>query len=138
MFLEILQNSQENNYARVSFFDKVADLRLWHRFFPVNFAKNTPFTEHLWTTAFERCWHGSNSLVLISLGQSNMKPIRFIYECITLEPFSSRNVCLEVLCKKTLPENFKKRTGKYLCRSVLFYNSAGYRPVKDCAKSVFL
>ena len=46
MFLEISQNSQENACARVSFLNK----RLWHRGFPVNFAKflRTSFlTEHL-------------------------------------------------------------------------------------------
>ena len=45
VFLEILQNSQENTCARVS-----VKKRLWHRCFPVNFAKflRTPFlTEHL-------------------------------------------------------------------------------------------
>ena len=52
VLLKILKNSQENTCARVSFF-KVADLRpaallkkrLWHRCFPVNFAKflGTPF-----------------------------------------------------------------------------------------------
>ena len=57
--LEISQNSKENTCARVSFFNKVADLtpatllkkRLWHGCFPVNFVKfiRTPFyTEHLW------------------------------------------------------------------------------------------
>ena len=34
-FLEISQNSQENACARVSFLKKI----LWHRCFPVNFAK---------------------------------------------------------------------------------------------------
>ena len=59
VFLEIWQNSQENTCARVSFFNKVASLRpatllkkrLWHRRFPVNFAKflKIPFfIEHLW------------------------------------------------------------------------------------------
>ena len=57
VFLEISQNSQENTCARVSFFNKVAGLRpatllkkrLWHRCFPVNFAKflTSFFTEHL-------------------------------------------------------------------------------------------
>ena len=58
VFLEISQNSQENTYARVSFFNKVASLRsttllkkrLWHRCFPVNFVRflRTPFfIEHL-------------------------------------------------------------------------------------------
>ena len=49
VFSEISQNLQENTYARDSF-DKVASLRpsarsLWHRCFPVNFAKfrRTPF-----------------------------------------------------------------------------------------------
>ena len=59
VLLEMLQNSQENTCARVSFFNKVAGLRhvtlskkrLWHRCSPVNFAKflTTPYflTEHL-------------------------------------------------------------------------------------------
>ena len=59
MFLKTLQNLQENTCVRDSFFNKVVDLRiatllkkrLWHRYFPVNFAKylGTPFsTEHIW------------------------------------------------------------------------------------------
>ena len=58
MFIKISQNSQLNTCARVSVFNKVAGLspatlwkqRLWHRSFPVNFAKclRTPFfTENL-------------------------------------------------------------------------------------------
>ena len=46
MFLEISQNSQGNTCARVSFLIKLpaapATLfkkRLWHRYFPINFAK---------------------------------------------------------------------------------------------------
>ena len=56
VFLEILQNLQENTCARVSFFTKVAGLRavnllkkrLRHRCFPVNFAKllRTPFLQN--------------------------------------------------------------------------------------------
>ena len=57
VFSEISQNSQENTCAIVSFAGKLQKLqlylkkRLWHRCFPVNFAKflRTPFlTEHLW------------------------------------------------------------------------------------------
>ena len=54
--LEISQNSQENTCARVSFFNKVGSLwlatllkkRLWHRCFPVNFAKflRKPFLQN--------------------------------------------------------------------------------------------
>ena len=57
VFLEISQNSQENTCARVSFLIQLqgspATLlkkRLWHRCFPVNFAKflRTPFlTEYI-------------------------------------------------------------------------------------------
>ena len=57
VFLEITQNSQENTYARVSFLIKLQasesallKKRLWHRCFPVNFAKflrATFFTEQL-------------------------------------------------------------------------------------------
>ena len=44
VFLEIVQNLQENACARVSFFNKVAlatllKKRLWYRSFPVNLAK---------------------------------------------------------------------------------------------------
>ena len=48
-FLEISQNSQENSCARVSFWRKrLLKKRLWHRCFPVNFAKfpRTPFLQN--------------------------------------------------------------------------------------------
>ena len=58
VFLEILQNSQENTCVRVSFLIKLqawpATLlkkKLWHKCFPVNYVKflRTPFfIEHLW------------------------------------------------------------------------------------------
>ena len=52
VYLEILQNSQENTCARVSFLIKlqVSKKRLWHRYFLLNFAKfwRTPFiAKHL-------------------------------------------------------------------------------------------
>ena len=40
VFLEILQNLQENTCARVSFLKKLLKKRLlWHRCFPANFVK---------------------------------------------------------------------------------------------------
>ena len=40
VFLKILQNSEENPCARVSFLIKLQlKKRLWHRYFPVNIAK---------------------------------------------------------------------------------------------------
>ena len=54
VFREISQNSQKNTCVRVSFSIKLQVLlkkKLWHRCFPVNFAKflRAPFiTEHLW------------------------------------------------------------------------------------------
>ena len=64
VFLKISQNSQEKTCARVSFFNKVTGLklatslkkRLWHKCFPVNFAKflTTYFIEHLWWMLLER------------------------------------------------------------------------------------
>ena len=39
LFLDILQNSQENTYARVSFLITLLKKRLWHGCFPVHFAK---------------------------------------------------------------------------------------------------
>ena len=53
VFFELLQNSQENSCARMSFLIKLQALvkkRFWHRCFPANFAKflRTAFlTEHL-------------------------------------------------------------------------------------------
>ena len=57
VFLEISQNSQKNTCARVSFLIKLPEVcncnfieRLWHRCFPVNFAKflrTSFFTEQL-------------------------------------------------------------------------------------------
>ena len=71
VFLEILQNSQENTCARVSFFDKVAGLRLatllrkdtrtkvfscefWE------FSNNTFFTEYLQAIASVYFFSGNN------------------------------------------------------------------------------
>ena len=60
VFLEILQNSQENTCGRVSFLNKVAgevfSCEFWC--FPVNSAKflRTPFlTEHLWWLLLYKC-----------------------------------------------------------------------------------
>ena len=59
-FLEIYQNSQENVCVPASFLTLLKK-RLWHRFFPVNFAKlNTFFTEHSWTTASD-AWTSSSA-----------------------------------------------------------------------------
>ena len=60
MFLEISQNSQENTCAR-AFFNNVATLlkkRLWHRCFPVNFAKflGTPFLQNTSGRLFLTCF----------------------------------------------------------------------------------
>ena len=58
VFLEILQNSEENTFTRVSFLIKVqaSGTKPWYRCFPVNFAKflRTPFIiEHLWRLLLE-------------------------------------------------------------------------------------
>ena len=72
VFLEILQNSQENTRARASFLIKLQasslikkrDSGVWHRCFPVNFAKflRIPFfTEHLRWLFMLLCFHQSLS-----------------------------------------------------------------------------
>ena len=73
VFLEISENSQENTCATVSFLIKLQAARatllkkrLWHRYFPVNFAKflRTPFfTEHLWWLLLEQL--SSTALLLV-------------------------------------------------------------------------
>ena len=52
--LEISQNSQEKTCTRVTLLKK----RLWHKCFPVNFAKflRTLFYRTLWTTASLITW----------------------------------------------------------------------------------
>ena len=64
VFFEISQISQENTYARVSFLIKlqasehqacnVVKIRLWHRWFPVNFVKflRTPFLQNIFVRLF--------------------------------------------------------------------------------------
>ena len=67
VFLEVAQNSQENTCDGASFFNKVEGLtpatllkkRLWHKCFPVNFAKfiRIPFlTQHLglWLSKYSK------------------------------------------------------------------------------------
>ena len=66
--LKILQNSQENTSARVSFLIKLQASALrpatllkkgvWHRCFPANFKKflrTTFFIEHLWRLLLNHC-----------------------------------------------------------------------------------
>ena len=65
VFLEILQNSEENTCARASFLivsglrpSTLLKKRLWHKCFPVTFAKflRTPFlNEHLWWLLLKVC-----------------------------------------------------------------------------------
>ena len=67
LFLEISQKSQENTCARVPFLIK----RLWHRSFPVNFAKlsRTPFfIEQLWC------------LLLLKLTAVNYHGPKYVFE----------------------------------------------------------
>ena len=67
-FLEISQNSQGNTFARVSFLIKK---RLWHRCFPVNFAKflRTRFyTEHLrWLLLFMQMFNFFSAFSFFSI-----------------------------------------------------------------------
>ena len=80
VFLEILQNSQGNVCARVSFSIKLQapitllKKRLWHRCFPVNFAKflrTTFFTEHLWWLLL----HITDQLVIYYMHLKYMKDL---------------------------------------------------------------
>ena len=98
-FLEISQNSQENTCARVSFILKE---RLWHKCFPVNFAKflrtRFPFLiEYLWwlllLTESEICsklpirkpkgrhWHFSGVFIL---NFEHFAPIALVFPLLTL------------------------------------------------------
>ena len=78
VFLGILQNLQENNCAKESFLIKLqaptpATLlkkTLWHRCFPVNFAKLLRisfFTEHLWWLLLQQDISGRLLLILKKL-----------------------------------------------------------------------
>ena len=80
VFLEILQNSQGNVWARVSFLIKLQapitllKKRLWHRCFPVNFTKflrTTFFTEHLWWLLL----HITDQLVIYYMHLKYMKDL---------------------------------------------------------------
>ena len=54
VFLEMSQSSQENTCARVSFLENFNKKETLAQVFSCEFYeifKNTPFTEHLWTTA---------------------------------------------------------------------------------------
>ena len=82
VLLEILQNSQENICARVSFLIKLqarpATLlkkRLWHRCFPVNFVKilRTPFyIEHLWWMLLQNFPKGNAKFIFLYNPQKSL------------------------------------------------------------------
>ena len=86
MFLEILQYSQENTYATVSFliklqaaacnFIKKETLEQVFSFEFSKISKNTFFTEHLWTTAsrllrVEKCLHYSIEISVLDFSNAH-------------------------------------------------------------------
>ena len=75
--LKISRNSQKNTCARVPFLVKLLKKRLWHRCFPVNFAKSlrTPFfTEHLrWLLLDGPINNEYNSLTLVYEQEKNVE-----------------------------------------------------------------
>ena len=85
VFLEILQNSQENTCARVSFLIKLGKKkRLWHRYFHVSFAKflRAAFLiEHVW-------W-----LLLFSIASSCLIKIKVS----PITPNLTFNVCMKTV-----------------------------------------
>ena len=74
MFSEILQNSQGNICISISFLIKLQALglwqRLWHRCFPVSFAKflrTLFFIEHLWWLLLVRFWFKQAALLFATI-----------------------------------------------------------------------
>ena len=65
-----------------------------------------------------------------------------IYQELGLEPAQSRSSRPEMFCKKGVPENFAKFTGKHLCQSLFFNKVASLRPAtlikRDSGADVFL
>ena len=108
MFLKISQNSQENNCARVSFFNKVAGLRsatllkkrLWHKRFPVNFAKllRAPFFN--WTP-LDDCFYIN---VAVTIWYQFLKILHF-----TISLHSSHSSLYGVLQKQPPEVFFQKK-----------------------------
>ena len=83
--LKILQNSQENHCARVSFFNKVAGLRsatllkkrLWHSCSPTDFAKflRSPFfTEHLQWLLLKFISHHTKEILYVNTNLMGNQP----------------------------------------------------------------
>ena len=109
VFLEISQNSQEDTCARVSFFNKVADIRpatllkkrLWHRCFPVNFAK---FLKHFFyrTLPVGAYMHSSIMYTVLS------------FSIFTVH-IKNLNIQKQCSLKKSVLKNFVIFTGKDLC-----------------------
>ena len=104
MLLEISQNSQEKICARVSWPATLLKKRLWHRCFPVNFAKL------LWLQLF------LGYMLLIKL------PASCNYWSNHRSNHQRCSVKIRVL------RNFANFTGKHLCQSLSFNKVAGLRP----------
>ena len=100
VFLEISHNSQENICSRVY------DTRMFSCEF-CEISKNTFFTEHLQTTAFEK--HQTDDI------------LGFCF-C------SGRRIHPEVFCKKNVRRNFDKFAEKHLCWSLSFNKVSGLQP----------
>ena len=104
MFLKISQNSQGNNCARV-----------WHRCFPVNFAKSLriPFLQNT-----------SGRLLLTGARRSILQSVNYqliVLVLLTLQQLS-RSSSLEVLLGKGVLKICSKFTGEHSCRSAISIN----------------
>ena len=107
VFLEILQNSQENTYARVSFLTPTLfQKRLWHRCFLVNFSKflRTPFLQ--------------NTSRRLLLNQQKISKLDQQMHCIQSMPRSSYQRCS---VEKGILKYFAKFTGTPVPVSQVFF-----------------
>ena len=123
VFLEILENSQENTSVRVSFLIKLQTAlatllkrRLWHRCFPVNFAKflRAPFvTEHLWWLLLLISF---NLLLVVSISMLILKKIGWATSMQILNYCFALKILLICLNKCTLCQSILK--SEHLCKKL--------------------
>ena len=121
--------------------------RIWHRCFPVNFAKdfkNTYFTEHLWVTSdflhslFVESIFSLIAPWLLFLVICSWKDYSYSAEFSYLSGDTLFRMLLRCSIKKGVLRKYAKFTGKHLCQSLFFNKKESLAQMFSCEICEFL
>ena len=127
VFLETLQHSQENTWARVSFLIKLQALAL---FLKAKISKNIFFTEHLWSTAsgvwikyhcsWRFNWSPCNFFEFILRCRNQMDRLFYLRTiCYGTNPFSHSRSFMFIMVDPNLKQKSTKNSNSFRNQEII-------------------